>query len=61
MWHVVRVKIVRTRSMDDCRFDNWTRKIGKLQDRRTALRDLAGAGVALAALARADLGLAQGD
>jgi hypothetical protein len=45
--------------MDDCRFDNWTRMIGKLQDRRAALKDLAGAGVALVALARADLGFAQ--
>lgn len=47
--------------MDDCRFDNWTRMLGKLQDRRTALKELAGAGVALAALARADLGFAQED
>ncbi len=47
--------------MDDCRFDNWTRMLGKFQDRRAALRDLAGAGVALVALARADLGLAQKD
>ncbi len=45
--------------MDDCRFDNWTRMLGKLQDRRAALKEMAGAGAALVALARADLGLAQ--
>ena len=32
--------------MDECRFDNWTRMLGALQDRRAAVRELAGAGVA---------------
>ena len=45
--------------MDDCRFDNWTRMLGALQDRRAALKEMVAAGVALVALARADLGLAQ--
>ena len=45
--------------MDDCRFDNWTRMLARLQDRRAALKDLTGAGVALVALARVDLGMAQ--
>lgn len=47
--------------MDDCRFDNWTRMLGGLRDRRTALKEVAGAGVALVSLARADLGFAQED
>ena len=47
--------------MDECRFDNWTRLLGGLQDRRAALRELAGAGAALVALARADLGFAAED
>ncbi len=47
--------------MDDCRFDNWTRMLGALQDRRAALKETVAAGVALVALARADLGLAQDD
>jgi hypothetical protein len=45
--------------MDDCRFDNWTRMLGKLQDRRVALKELAGAGAALFSLAKLDLGLVQ--
>lgn len=49
------------RSMDECRFDNWTRMLGALQDRRAAVKELAGAGAALLALARLDLGLAQED
>ena len=47
--------------MDDCRFDNWTRMLGALQDRRAALKEMVAAGVALVALARADLGFAQDD
>ncbi|MCC7022927.1 MAG: hypothetical protein IT338_08875 [Thermomicrobiales bacterium] len=47
--------------MDDCRFDNLTRMLGGLQDRRSALRTLTGAGAALISLARADLGLAADD
>ena len=47
--------------MDDCRFDNWTRMLGALQDRRAALKEVAAAGAALVALARADLGFAQSD
>ena len=47
--------------MDECRFDNWTRLLGGLQDRRAALRELVGAGAALVALARADLGFAAED
>jgi hypothetical protein len=47
--------------MDDCRFDNWTRMLGALQDRRAALKEMMAAGVALTALARADLGFAQDD
>ncbi len=47
--------------MDECRFDNWTRLLGGLQDRRAALRELAGAGTALLALARVDLGFAAED
>ena len=45
--------------MDDCRFDNWTRMLGALQDRRAALKEMAAAALALTALARADLGFAQ--
>jgi hypothetical protein len=45
--------------MDDCRFDNWTRMLGKLQDRRVALKELAGAGTALFSLLKLDLGLVQ--
>jgi hypothetical protein len=45
--------------MDECRFDNWTRMLGALQDRRAAVKELAAAGAALVAPARADLGLAQ--
>ncbi|MFT4039821.1 MAG: hypothetical protein QM692_16710 [Thermomicrobiales bacterium] len=47
--------------MDECRFDNWTRMLGGMIDRRTALRDMTGAGVALVTLAKADLGLAADD
>ena len=47
--------------MDECRFDNWTRLLGGLQDRRAALREVVGAGTALMALARADLGFAAED
>lgn len=47
--------------MDDCRFDNWTRMLGGLRDRRTAFKEVAGAGIALISLARADLGLAEED
>ena len=47
--------------MDECRFDNWTRMLGALQDRRAAVRELAAAGAALVGLARLDLGLAQED
>ena len=47
--------------MDDCRFDNWTRMLGALQDRRVAVKELAAAGAALVGLARLDLGLAQED
>jgi hypothetical protein len=45
--------------MDECRFDNWTRMLGALQDRRVALKEMVAAAVALTALARADLGFAQ--
>jgi len=45
--------------MDDCRFDNWTRMLGKLQARRAALKEMAGAGAALFSLAKLDLGLVQ--
>ena len=45
--------------MDECRFDNWTRMLGAIQDRRTALKDLAAAGAALLSLAKLELGLAQ--
>ena len=47
--------------MDDCRFDNWTRMLGALQDRRAVLKEMAPAALALVALARADLGFAQED
>ena len=47
--------------MDECRFDNWTRLIAGLRDRRAALKDMTGAGIALVSLARADLGLAAED
>jgi hypothetical protein len=47
--------------MDDCRFDNWTRMLGLVRDRRTTLKELGGAGAALISLARADLGLAADD
>lgn len=47
--------------MDECRFDNWTRLIAGLRDRRVALKEMAGAGIALVSLARADLGLAADD
>jgi hypothetical protein len=49
------------RRMDDCRFDNWTRMFGAIQDRRSALMDAVSAGVALVSLARADLGFAAAD
>lgn len=38
-----------------------TRMLGRLRDRRTALRDVAAAGLAVISLARADLGLAADD
>lgn len=44
--------------MDECRFDNLTRMMAGLKDRRAALRDMTGAGLALVSLAKADLGLA---
>ena len=47
--------------MDECRFDNLTRMMAGLKDRRAALRDMTGAGLALVSLARADLGLAAED
>jgi hypothetical protein len=47
--------------MDECRFDNWTRMVSGLRNRRSALKELAGAGAALVALARADLGIAAED
>ena len=47
--------------MDECRFDNLTRMMASLKDRRAALRDMTGAGLALVSLARADLGLAAED
>jgi hypothetical protein len=47
--------------MDRCRFDNLTRLLGATRDRRSAVKSLAGAGAAMLALARADLGLAQDD
>ena len=47
--------------MDECRFDNWTRMLGALQDRRVAVKELAAVGAALASLAKLDLGLAQED
>ena len=47
--------------MDECRFDNWTRMLGALQDRRVAVKEMAAAGAALVGLARLDLGLAQED
>jgi hypothetical protein len=37
--------------MDDCRFDNWTRMLGAIQDRRLALKEAVSAGVALVSLA----------
>jgi hypothetical protein len=45
--------------MDDCRFDNWTRMLGAIEDRRAALKKVAGVTAALAALARVELGFAQ--
>jgi hypothetical protein len=45
--------------MDNCRFDNWTRKIAAQSDRRTAVKGFAGGIAALATLARVELGLAQ--
>ena len=47
--------------MDECRFDNLTRMMAGLKDRRAALRDMTGAGLALVSLAKADLGLAAED
>jgi hypothetical protein len=47
--------------MNECRFDNWTRMLGALRDRRAAFKELTAAGVALVSLARVDLGLAQED
>lgn len=47
--------------MDDCRFDNLTRMLGRLRDRRTAIKDVAATSAALVSLARADLGLAAED
>lgn len=47
--------------MDVCRFDNLTRMMAGLKDRRAALRDMTGAGLALVSLAKADLGLAAED
>jgi hypothetical protein len=47
--------------MDECRFDNLTRMMAGLKDRRAALRDMTGAGLALVSLAKADLGLAAAD
>ena len=47
--------------MDDCRFDNWTRMVSAMRDRRAALKEMASAGLALLALARADLGFAADD
>lgn len=47
--------------MDDCRFDNLTRMLGRVRDRRTAIKDVAAASTALISLARADLGLAAED
>ena len=47
--------------MDNCRFDNWTRMLGTIRDRRTALKEFTGASAALVALARADLGFAAQD
>jgi hypothetical protein len=49
----------RGEHMDDCRFDNWTRMLGRLQARRAALKEMAGAGAALFSLAKLDLGLVQ--
>ena len=45
--------------MDDCRFDNWTRMVAEQTDRRSAVKGIAGGVAALAALARAQVGLAQ--
>ena len=47
--------------MDECRFDNLTRVFSAIRDRRAAVKELAGAGAAVLALARADLGFAQED
>ena len=47
--------------MDECRFDNLTRMVAGLKDRRAALREMTGAGLALVTLAKADLGLAAED
>jgi hypothetical protein len=47
--------------MDECRFDNWTRMLGALRDRRAALKGLTAAAAALVSLARADLGFAAED
>src|SRR3954468_978079 len=47
-------------SMDDCRFDNLTRVIAEQADRRTAVKRFTGGLAALAALARVELGFAQG-
>src|SRR5919107_216666 len=47
--------------MDECRFDNLARMMAGLKDRRAALRDMTGAGLALVSLAKADLGLAAED
>lgn len=47
--------------MDECRFDNLTRVFSAIRDRRMAIKEMAGAGAAVLALARADLGFAQED
>jgi hypothetical protein len=46
--------------LDDCRFDNLTRIMAGESDRRTTVRKLAAGAAALAMLARAELGLAEG-
>ena len=45
--------------MDNCRFDNWTRMVARQENRRTAVKGLAGGIAALATLVRVELGFAQ--
>src|SRR4051794_35015507 len=48
-------------SVDECRFDSWTRTISDITDRRTTLKGLAVGMAAIVTLVRSELGLAQDD